>query len=460
MENEEKMSFNQFPFCKEIANAIKEAGFETPTPIQAAVIPHIIEGRDVIAKAQTGSGKTAAFALPSLHLLAQSEEQMMLVITPTRELAMQVSEEIKRFSKLLKIFPTTIYGGAAISNQIAELRRNHRIVVGTPGRLLDMFKSGHMKKFRPSLVVLDEADEMLNMGFIEDVQEILSFLEKEGRQTLLFSATISDEIRKIAKKFLKDPIFTDQSSSQVAHADIEQRYYLVPEKQRREAIRQLLYFYHPQKAIIFCNTKKQVMELAEDLLLSGIHILTLHGDMTQKDRQHSIESFRKSPSKILVATDVAGRGINVTDVTHVFNYDLPFSVESHTHRIGRTGRMGNKGMAISLIAPKQKYLLQNFAKTKLANISLLDLPSQEEMHKVQGNRFSKSLKDELIHTEAEKILAQLREEFDLKEITLKLISKQLKKEVSTQKIVASPKEEPYKKQKGNFSKNRKRRFFR
>ena len=438
---EEKKSFRQFNFCSEIERAIEDSGYTEPTGIQEAVIPHIIEGRDVIAKAQTGSGKTAAFCLPALHLMTQNPDMMMLIITPTRELALQVCDEMKRFSKHLKITPTAIYGGEAASNQIARLKRDNRIVVGTPGRLLDMFESGNLKKFTPSLVILDEADEMLNMGFIEDIQTILSFITKE-RQTLLFSATLSPEIKKISKQFLTDPVFTDQSSNEKAHEDIEQLYYIIPEKQRREALVQLLHFHSPKKSIVFCNTKKQVAELAEDLMSSGISVLTLHGDMSQKDRQNSIEIFRKAGSKTLIATDVAGRGINVTDVTHVFNFDLPFSVECHTHRIGRTGRMGNKGTAISLISPKQKYILQNFAKTKLANIKLSELPSESDMKFKQQKRFADSINNEPIHLEADALLADLQKEYDLKDITLKLISRYLKKEsIGSAKMVSSPKED-------------------
>jgi ATP-dependent RNA helicase DeaD len=439
--DQETKSFRQFNFCPEIERSIEDSGYTQPTDIQEAVIPHIIEGRDVIAKAQTGSGKTAAFCLPALHLMTKNPDMMMLIITPTRELALQVCDEMKRFSKHLKIAPCPIYGGEAVSNQIARLKRDNRIIVGTPGRLLDMFESGNLKKFTPSLVILDEADEMLNMGFIEDIESILGFVN-EKRQTLLFSATLSAEIKKISKRFLVDPIFTDKSATESNHEDIHQVYYMVPEKQRREALVQLIHFHNPKKSIVFCNTKKQVAELAEDLMSNGIPVLTLHGDMSQRDRQNSIDIFRKSESKTLIATDVAGRGINVTDVTHVFNYDLPFSVECYTHRIGRTGRMGNKGTAITLIAPKQKYILQNFAKAKLASIKLSELPTESDMKYRQQKRFADSINEEAIHTDANNLLADLQKEFDLKDITLKLISRYLKKEgASKARVVASPKED-------------------
>ncbi|MCH9631653.1 MAG: DEAD-box ATP-dependent RNA helicase RhpA [Chlamydiia bacterium] len=430
-------SFKEFNFSETISKAIEDVGYETATAIQADVIPHILQGSDVIAKAQTGSGKTAAFGLPALELLANNPKKTILVLTPTRELALQVCSEMVRYAKHMGILPTSVYGGEALFNQLKRLKRDSRVIVGTPGRLLDLFQSGHLTHFKPETVVLDEADEMLNMGFLEDIQEIFSYLPNE-RQTLLFSATLSKEIRGISNRFLTDPVSCDQTTEE-RHEDIEQLHYLIPERQRESALLQLLQYHNPTKAIVFCNTKRQVEDLSEQLKQSGFGTLQLHGDMSQADRQRSINGFRKAPKKILVATDVAGRGINVTDVTHVVNLELPFSPECYTHRIGRTGRMGNKGTAITLVTPKQQFLLKRFLKTKMKNIQLSKLPSPEDVKHIMKRNFTDKLQDEYIHQDAEEILTLLKEGNQIEEITLKLISHAWRgKAQPTNRFVVSP----------------------
>ena len=421
-------SFGEFPFNEDLKKSISDVGYENATPIQEDVIPQILDGHDVIAKAQTGSGKTAAFSLPALELLSRNPDKTILVITPTRELAMQVCHELMLFSKHMGITPAVIYGGESMHLQLKRLKKDNRVIVGTPGRLLDLFQSGKLKNFNPQLAVLDEADEMLNMGFLEDIQKIFTFLP-EDKQTLLFSATLPPQIKKVAKQILIEPVLIDHAKKDEAHEDIHQIYHLVAHKERAQALIQILQYQMPQKAIVFCNTKKQVDELFTSLTNVGFSTLCLHGDMSQADRKKSIDRFRKSKNSLLIATDVAGRGINVTDITHVFNFELPYSPECYTHRIGRTGRMGKKGTAITLVSPKQVHVVKKFLKTKASNIKFSDLPSFEQIKYRHQKRFTETIHEESIHSDAEQILNDLKESHKLEEISLRLISRYFRKEV-------------------------------
>lgn len=419
-------SFKQFPFDEKLLKAINEAGYTTPTPIQSEVIPSIFSRKDIMAKSQTGTGKTAAFCLPTLQLLLEDPDKTILILAPTRELALQVCSEMHLFSNHFGITPTAIYGGEPLHKQLQRLKSDNRILVATPGRLLDLYRSKHLKHFHPQLIVLDEADEMLNMGFLEDIQSIFSYIPKE-RQTLLFSATISPQIKKISKQFLRYPEIFDQSSSQ-PHCDIDQIYYLISEKQRKLALLHLIKFYSPTKSLIFCNTKRQVEDLSSELATLGLSVLSLHGDMTQRDRLHSIDTFRKSSHKILIATDVAGRGIHVDDITHVFNYEIPHSLDGYTHRIGRTGRMGNKGIAITLVTPKENSSFKRLLNLKNQEVRFSPLPSHEEVKLHRKETFIETIRKEDNHEDAEQILSLLLEKSSHKEIVLKLISKLWSKE--------------------------------
>jgi len=414
-------NFEEFNLHDSLLQAVHDLGYASPTPIQEAVIPHILAGKDVIAKAQTGSGKTAAFSLPALNLLTENPDKTILILTPTRELALQVCTELQKFSKHLDLTPSAVYGGEALSNQLRRLKKDNRVIVGTPGRLLDLFRSGHLRKFSPKLVVLDEADEMLNMGFLEDIQSIFSFLPSD-RQTLLFSATISNQIKKIANNFQTDPLTCDVANSKQAHKDIHQIYHLIDERDRKDALIHMLKYHIPTKSIVFCNTKRQVEQLSKDLAKSGFFILSLHGDMTQKDRQNSIDYFRKSENTVLVATDVAGRGIDVADISHVFNVDLPTSSDGYTHRIGRTGRMGNKGTAVTFLSPHQISGLKRILSGKVAEIKFTEMPTAAEINSRQQKVFSQTLTKEAIHENASAILTGLQDALSLEEITLRLIS--------------------------------------
>lgn len=414
-------TFEDFNLHDFLVQAIHELGYSEPTAIQSAVIPEIIAGKDVIAKAQTGSGKTAAFALPALNLLYENPEKTILVLVPTRELALQVCTEMQKFSKHLDITPTAIYGGEAHSNQFKRLKHDNRVIVGTPGRLLDLFESGGLKKFSPQMVILDEADEMLNMGFLDDIQAIFSFLPKE-RQTLLFSATLSNPIKKIASQFQTDPILCDVTAAKESHKDIHQIYHLIEDRDRKAALIHTLKFHIPVKSIVFCNTKRLVEQLSADLAKTGFFVLSLHGDMSQKDRQNSIDYFRKSDNTILVATDVAGRGIDVADVTHVFNYDLPLSPDCYTHRIGRTGRMGSKGTAITFLSSHQVSGLKRILSGKVAEIKFTPMPTPDEINQRQQRVLTDLITKEAIHENAPAILASFQQLHSLEDISLRLIS--------------------------------------
>ncbi|HAL85970.1 MAG TPA: DEAD/DEAH box helicase, partial [Deferribacteraceae bacterium] len=352
MDEKETTGFEHFGLSAEVMHGIMECGFKSPSPIQQQAIPHLLEGKDMIGQAHTGTGKTAAFGLPSISRLKKTGEVEMLVITPTRELAMQVSDELYRYGKFADINTTTVYGGQSYSRQYERLRRGTPIVVATPGRLLDILSSGKVKNFTPSIVVLDEADEMLDMGFLEDIQKIFTFLP-EDRQTLLFSATMPDSIRKLAATILKDPVHISVMNKEKTVRDIDQRYYVIEEQERDDAIIRLIDSFEPTRSIIFCRTKKEVERICTTLIGRGYSAKGLHGDMEQHQREEVMNSFRDGRIYTLVATDVAARGLDVKDVTHVFNYHMPFDSESYIHRIGRTGRAGSKGIAITLVTPQE-----------------------------------------------------------------------------------------------------------
>lgn len=375
-------AFARLGLGEEILSSLKKADFITPSPIQQEVIPHILMGRDVIGHAQTGTGKTAAFALPALQLLQQTGSVEVLVITPTRELASQVSEEMKRLGSTLQVKVATIYGGKSFQTQISAIQKGAQIVVATPGRLLDLLQGGKISPFSPSLVIIDEADEMLDMGFLEDLQEIFTFLP-ETRQTLMFSATMPSAIQTLAKKILKDPLVIKAAQRQTTNEDITQRYCLLRDEERDEAIVRLFAAEEVEKAIVFCRTKKEVDRLHQMLSERGNSVKALHGDMEQPQREAVIAAFRNNRCKVLIATDVAARGLNILDVTHVINYHIPFDAENYVHRIGRTGRAGRKGISITFVTPKELSKLWRFQKVIGNKVDQYLLPSKKEIRSLQ-----------------------------------------------------------------------------
>lgn len=365
MQNEE---FNTQQLSAGMLRAITDMGFEDLTPIQTESIPLILTGKDVIGQARTGTGKTAAFGIPILELIEPGKVPEALILCPTRELAVQISEELKRLARHRKdVAIVPVYGGQPINTQIASLKRGARIVVGTPGRTIDHFRRGTLRLNNIKKVVLDEADEMLDMGFLEDMETILGATHS-NRQTLLFSATMPEAIRDLARKYQKDPSYVRVVDEKLTVPEVEQRYLEVKQGMKFDFLCQLINTYHFSSTLVFCNTKKRVDEVTENLKANGYRVDSLHGGMTQARRDRVMAKFRKKSTKILVATDVAARGINVSGIQAVINYDVPQDDQYYVHRIGRTARMGKRGFAFTFVLPSEIRKLrgiQTYAKTKI-----------------------------------------------------------------------------------------------
>ncbi len=348
-----KITFKELGLGERIQKALAENGFEVPFPIQAAAIPLVLEGKDVVGQAHTGTGKTAAFSLPLLtKIKAANRSVQALVIVPTRELAVQVTNEINRFSRYVQVTAVSVYGGQSYGLQNDKLRKGAHIVVATPGRLIDHMKRGSIRLDAVKYVVLDEADRMLDMGFIEDIEFILSRIDKNGRQTLLFSATMSPEILKLAKKYMREGKTQEVrlNKQEVAVNSIEQAYLLVSEQQKLDQLIGLLRTQNEKQIIVFAATKRRVDKLTSNLRNGGFRAAAIHGDLSQNQRDHVMHRFRRGADNILVATDIAARGIDVPAVGQVINYDIPDEPDTYFHRIGRTARAGAEGKAVSLVS--------------------------------------------------------------------------------------------------------------
>lgn len=357
-------TFEELGVCAEIRRAIEELGFEQPMPIQEEVIPYLLGNRnDVIALAQTGTGKTAAFGIPLLQRINTAEKKTQaIVLSPTRELCLQITDDLKDFSKYMTgIRVTAVYGGTSIVNQINTLKRGVHIIVATPGRLIDLMKRGVAKLDDVHNVVLDEADEMLNMGFKEDMDEILSGVPEE-RNTLLFSATMSREIERIARTFLHEPKEIVVGSRNEGAEHVNHIYYMVNAKDKYLTLKRIVDYYPRIFAIIFCRTKLETQEIADKLIRDGYNAESLHGDLSQQQRDLTMQKFRQHLTQLLVATDVAARGLDVNDLTHVINFGLPDDIENYTHRSGRTGRAGKKGTSISIVHSREKHKIRAIEK--------------------------------------------------------------------------------------------------
>lgn len=376
------MNFNDINLSSEIVQAIQDMGFTEMTEIQYKSIPLILQGRDVIGRSNTGTGKTVAFGIPAIMNINKDDCQDVksLILCPTRELAIQCCDEIKKLAKYMKwIKPCAVYGGASMENQIRQLKRGSNIIVGTPGRVIDHINRKTLKLDALSSIILDEADEMLNMGFREDIETILESVPEE-RQTVLFSATMPKAILDITTQYQTDPIIVKTENSEKSVDNIEQYWFDIPMGRKTDALIMLLFAYSPKSAMIFCNTKKTVDELTDALISKGINAIGLHGDMKQVQRTQVMNSFKKGNSSVLIATDVAARGIDVDGIDIVFNYDIPQDIEYYTHRIGRTGRAGKSGKAYTLVTGrKQVFALKDIARMVKANIKEIHIPSRSEI---------------------------------------------------------------------------------
>lgn len=375
------MSFNQLDLKPELLRAISEMGYETPSPIQQQAIPVILDHKDIIGQSQTGSGKTASFGLPILNQLEPlpNRKTQALILAPTRELCLQVADEMRKFAKYMEgVRIVSVYGGQEISRQIKDIKGGSDIVVATPGRLLDHIRRRTLRFENTHQVVLDEADEMLNMGFLDEIKDVFSHLPKQ-RQTILFSATMPKPILELAKEILNNPVEIKMKDKTLTVEAIQQIAYEVLPSQKVDLLIQLLELHHFDSALIFCNTKKMVDELSATLNKQGYLAMALHGDIKQEMRTNIMNRFKKKQINTLIATDVAARGIDVDSLDVVINYDLPQEIEYYVHRIGRTGRAGNTGLAISLYSPRQRHLLTQLEKITRQAIDRRDLPTQREL---------------------------------------------------------------------------------
>lgn len=428
------MKFSEFNFHRDLAKGVKIAGFKEPSPIQEMAIPIIANGSDMVGQAHTGTGKTAAFGLPMMDKLAKGEIERALVITPTRELATQVADELYHLGRFAGIRTLTVYGGVGYGRQIALIHKGVQIVVATPGRLKDLYKKGKIDVFNPEIVILDEADEMLDMGFLEEIKEIFEYIP-QSRQTLLFSATMPEPIKELANNILYQPEFISVvGEEETTNNVIEQRYYMINENQRDEAIVKLLESEDTNKCIIFCRMKREVDRLAEHLQAIGFNAGGLHGDLEQRDREVIIKAYRRGETKIMVATDVAARGLDVKDVTHVFNYHIPFDPQSYVHRIGRTGRAGKSGQAITLVTTEEFRELQRIQKEVGADMRLATLQGGEGLDDSSREYLAEQIREIHIHNDAADMLDYMNDmdkELLLEKLMSRLIDQE-QKHIGTQ----------------------------
>jgi len=423
-------NFNESGLSEPLTRAIFEMGFEEMTPVQELAIPLALKGRDVIGQAQTGTGKTAAFGIPMIERIQPEREHIKgLVITPTRELAIQVAEELNRIGQFKGIRSLPIYGGQEIDRQIRSLKNRPQIIVGTPGRLMDHMRRKTVRLQQIEFVVLDEADEMLSMGFVEDIENILSEVPAE-RQTLLFSATMPKSILDLSKRFMKDPELLSMKTKEMTVPQIEQYYVEAQEKQKFDVLCRMLDIQSPELAIVFGRTKRRVDELYEALSKRGYSAEGIHGDLTQSRRDMVMRHFKEGLTEILVATDVAARGLDISGVTHVYNFDIPQDPESYVHRIGRTGRAGKAGQAITLVTPREIGHLRLIEQVARRKIIRKPLPTLNDafagQQRITMDKILKAVEENGTHKYRE-MATELLEECDsvsLISAALKLLTKE------------------------------------
>jgi ATP-dependent RNA helicase DeaD len=412
-------TFQELGLSEPILKAIGELGYEEPTPIQARTIQRVFEGADIIAQAQTGTGKTGAFALPIIQKLDGDKRfPQALILTPTRELAVQVAEAFHSYGKYVHVSILPVYGGQPIERQLRALERGVQVVVGTPGRVLDHIRRGTLKLGDVQSVVLDEADEMLDMGFIEDIETILQETPPE-RQTMLFSATMPGPIAGLAKRYLKNQERISVEAEQLTVPQIRQVYYEVGGRNKFEVLARILDFETPTSAIIFCRTKSAVDDLGQRLTARAFPAETLHGDLSQIQRDRVMGRFRSNQVEMLVATDVAARGLDIEHVSHVINYDIPLDPESYVHRIGRTGRAGRTGVAVTLVTPRERRLLRLIERVTNSTIQRMRLPTIADVIARRREAFKERMRETIAAGGYENytiMVEELGEEYDPTEL--------------------------------------------
>lgn len=424
-ESEDETTFADLGLSQVLLESITQVGFKKPTPIQAAAIPALIAGQDIIGQAQTGSGKTAAFGLPIIDMIDERDRRIQaLILTPTRELAIQVSDALHNYGKHKGIQTLAIYGGQAYERQFRGLERGVHIVVGTPGRVMDHMRRNTLKLDNLRFFVLDEADEMLDMGFVDDIETILQSVP-EDRQTALFSATMPQRIADIANTYMRSPQRISVRGKQMTVAEITQTSYEFPRGKKVEALVRILEAENPTSAMIFCRTKRNVDELGEALLQRGMPVETLHGDLSQVQRDRVMRRFRSGQAQILIATDVAARGLDVPEVSHVINYDVPESHETYVHRIGRTGRAGRAGEAITLVSPREFRWLRQVERTTRATIEPRRLPSQQDVNARRREKLvqlmTKAVEDEKAYEAYLGPISDLADDIDMQKLAAALL---------------------------------------
>lgn len=395
-----EQTFADLGLADAVLAAVTSVGYEVPSPIQAATIPPLLDGRDVVGLAQTGTGKTAAFALPVLSRLdLDQREPQALVLAPTRELAVQVAEAFERYAESLpgvRVLP--IYGGQGYGVQLSALRRGVHVVVGTPGRIMDHLDKGTLDLSSIRFLVLDEADEMLNMGFAEDVETILAGTP-DDKQVALFSATMPKQIRRLSEQYLREPVEIKVESSTRTSENVRQRYLVVSYPQKVDALTRILEVENFEGMIVFVRTKHETETLAEKLRARGFSAMAINGDVPQPVRERTVDQLKKAELDVLVATDVAARGLDVQRISHVVNYDIPTDTESYVHRIGRTGRAGRSGEAISFVTPRERYLLRHLERANGVALEQMQLPSVEDVNSTRLARFDDAITSALSQTE-------------------------------------------------------------
>ena len=446
-------SYNDAEVDNRILRAVQGMGFETMTPIQEQAIPILMEGRDIIGQAQTGTGKTAAFGIPMIQKMDPEDKNLQaLVLCPTRELAVQVTEEIRRLAKYMhniKVVP--IYGGQEIYRQIKALSGGVQIVVGTPGRVMDHMRRRTIKTETIKMVVLDEADEMLNMGFREDIETVLKDMPEE-RQMALFSATMPQAILDITHMYLNDPKFIKVTPKEITIDLVKQAYYRVQRKDKNEVLCRLMDYYQPKRTLVFCNTKRMVDSLSEELKSRGYQAEGLHGDLSQHMRDNVMNMFRSGTCQILIATDVAARGLDVSGVDAVFNYDVPEDVEYYVHRIGRTGRAGRKGRSFTLVSGREIYKIRDIERLCHTKIKERTIPKAADITRVKADAIFLEAKDVMDKENLDDVISRISKAMETYEFTAIELAAAFLKEKMGDEIKDIKDEKPF------FKTDRNKRF--